>query len=137
VDAQQQLDAAIGSAMSSVPGCLAAGIVNLDIGALLSYKQTTKHPVDILEMTAAATQDFFEGGNVKTIEKMIADSRGVAGDSLIESVVMVTRGTQHLMIRGGKGGRHVVVFVCRKDANVGMMMVKGAAAAKDIFKAAE
>lgn len=137
MDAQQQLNKVIADALAAVPGCLAVGLVDLNLGMLLAAQQTTNHPIEILNMTAAATQDFFEGDNVKTIEKMIAASRGVPGDSLVEWVLFGTRGTQHLMVRGGKGGRQVVVFVCRKDANVGMIQVKGNVAAKDVFKAAE
>lgn len=137
MDSQARLNQAIAKAKDQVPGCLACGLVNLDIGLLIAFKTTDDHQPEILAMTAAATQDFFEGDNVKTIESMFAKARGESGDSLIEANIMITRGTQHLMVRGGRGGRHVVVFVCTKGANLGMIMAKGQPAAEAIFVVAD
>lgn len=130
-----RLDTAITSAKTQVPDCVAVGLVDLDSALLLAYKTTDQHPESILSMVAAAAQEMFEGANVKTIESLFAERRGVAGESLINEVWFGTKGTQHFMVRGGRGGRQVVVFVCAKAANIGMILAKGRPAAETIFAA--
>lgn len=130
-----RLDTAITSAKNQVPDCVAVGLVDLDSALLLSYKTTDQHPESILSMVAAAAQEMFEGANVKTIESLFAERRGTPGESLISEVWFNTKGTQHLMVRGGRGGRAVVVFVCTKAANIGMILAKGRPAAETIFAA--
>ncbi len=61
------------------------------------------------------------------IEKLFRRSRGVAEDSshYFEEILVFSTNLLHLFVRSKKQPQHAIVFVCRKSANVGMVIAKG------------
>jgi hypothetical protein len=113
--------------MSQVPECLAAGCVDMAAGVLLSVKTVDSHPQEILDMASAATTDLFQGPNVTAIEDMFKKTRGVQGADghpYFQEIVVFSDNTLHMFLRSKKNVNHVLVFVCRKSANVGMVIAK-------------
>ena len=45
--------------ISSVPDCIAAGYIDLDSGMVLGMKTVDSHPIEVLNLVAAATADLF------------------------------------------------------------------------------
>ena len=118
---EQQLQAAI----ATVPECVAAGYVDLSTGMLLGIKTVDSHPTEVLELLAAATSDMFQGSNVVTIENMFKKARGVKdGKHYFHELIVNSENLIHVMIRGKLNEEHVIVFVCRKSANLGMVLTK-------------
>lgn len=118
---EQQLHASI----SAVPECVAAGYVDLTTGMLLAVKTVDSHPQEVLEMLAAATADMFQGSNVVAIENMFKKARGI--DTLqhyFNEMIVNSENLIHIFIRGKQNQEHVVGFVCRKSANLGMALTK-------------
>jgi len=124
-----QLEQQLQAAVASIPECVAAGYVDLSTGMLLGIKTVDSHPAEVLELLAAATADMFQGPNVVTIENMFKKARGVQDAShYFHEMIVNSENLIHVFIRGKTNQEHVVAFVCRKSANLGMVLTKSRAA---------
>ena len=124
------LDQVLNEAMKQVPECVAAGYVDLSTGMLLGVKTVDSHPAEVLEIVAAATSDMFQGANVTLIENMFKKARGTSDDArhYFQEMVVMSENLLHLFMRCKGNEDHVVVFVCRKSANMGMVLTKAKSA---------
>lgn len=120
------LDAKIASLISTVPECVAGGYVDIGSGMLLSVKTVDSHPQEVISLLAAATADLFAGQNIVTIERLFKRSRGVADDGhhYFQEVLVNSDNLIHVFLRGKRYPDYVAVFVCRKSANLGMVLTK-------------
>ncbi|MBE9516261.1 MAG: hypothetical protein IME93_04735 [Proteobacteria bacterium] len=121
------LDKALNDAVSQVPECVAAGYVDMTTGMLLGVKTVDSHPTEVLEIVSAATADMYQGANVTMIENMFKKSRGVATDDghhYFQEMMVLSDNLLHVFSRCKGNENHVVVFVCRKSANMGMALSK-------------
>jgi hypothetical protein len=85
------------------------------------------HPQEILDMVSAATADLFQGPNVIEIENLFKQARsvrGADGTDYFQEIVVFSENLLHMFLRRRKNVNHVLVFVCRKGANVGMVIAK-------------
>lgn len=132
------LDKALQEAMASVPECLAAGYVDMGTGMLLAAKTVDSHPQEVLDIVGAATADLFQGSNVVAIENMFKKSRGTSKDEshYFKEIVVFSENLLHMFLRSAKYTDHVAVFVCRKSANVGMVIAKSRMAIEKLSSAA-
>lgn len=119
------LDTSLQKAITGVPDCVATGFVDLSSGMLLGVKTVDSHPQEVIEMLAAATADLFQGPSVVAIEKIFRSSRGVPenGQHYFQEVIVNSDNLIHVFIRGKKQ-QQVTAFVCRKGANLGMVLTK-------------
>lgn len=120
------LENAIAKVVSSVPECVAAGVVDMNTGMLLGVKTVDSHPQEVLDLVAAATSDLFQGDNVVSIENMFKKTRGVKADDhhYFREIIVYSDNLLHIFQRGAKNDGIVLVAVCRKNANLGMALVK-------------
>jgi hypothetical protein len=114
------------NAVAGIPECLAAGFVDLSTGMLLEAKTVDSHPDEVLEIVAAATADLFQGPNVALIESMFKKARGVPDDGhhYFQEIIVNSDNLIHVFLRGKGNQDHVATFVCRKSANLGMVLTK-------------
>ena len=130
-----QLDSAIQQAIASVPECLAAGYVDIASGMLLGVKTIDSHPREVLDLVAAATSDLYEGPNVLMIEKLFRQARGLPPDSdshYFQEIIVNSENLIHVVMRGKRYPSYVMVFVCRRTANLGMALTKARLAMPEI-----
>lgn len=122
------LDKALATAQTDVPECVAVGYVDMDSGFLLGVKTVDSHPGEILDLVAAATGDLFQGKNVREIERLFDQSRGIAsragGAHYFNEIVVFSTNLIHVFIRSRKTPTHVAVFVTRAAANIGMVLAR-------------
>lgn len=120
------LDAKIASLIATVPECVAGGYVDIGSGMLLSVKTVDSHPQEVISLLAAATADLFAGPNIVTIERLFKRARGVPDDNhhYFQEVLINSDNLIHVFLRGKKYPDYVAVFVCRKTANLGMVLTK-------------
>ncbi len=120
------LENALGKAIRDIPECVAAGYVDMSTGMLLAVKTVDSHPREVLDLVSAATADLFQGSNVVAIERMFKKSRGLKDDGhhYFQEMIIFSDNLLHVFVRGKKNNEHVVVFVARKSANIGMMLAK-------------
>ena len=123
--ANNNLEGALQTAIASVPECLAAGYIDLSSGMLLGIKSVDSQPNEVVELLAAATADLFQGTNVKMIESIFKKARGLKDDGhhYFQEFLINSDNLIHVFIRG-KNESQVSCFVCRKSANMGMVLTK-------------
>jgi hypothetical protein len=120
------LDAALQKAVTTIPECVAAGYVDLSSGMILSMKTVDSHPSEVFDLLAAATADLFQGPNVSAIEKIFRKSRGLpenSDDHYFQEIIVNSNNLIHVFLPG-KRQQQVACFVCRKGANLGMVLTK-------------
>jgi len=124
--ANNKLDGALQKAIAAVPECVAAGFVDLSSGMLLGVKTVDSHPSEVLDLLAAATSEMFQGPNVSAIERLFKKARGTKDDGhhFFQEMMVNSDNLLHIFCRGKKNEDHVVAFVCRKSANLGMALTK-------------
>lgn len=119
------IDSALQSSIAAIPECLAAGYIDLSTGMLLGVKTVDSHPAEVLELLAAATSDLFQGHNVTLIESMFKKARGLQPDDhhYFQEMIINSDNLIHIFLRA-KNEEQVACFVCRKSANLGMVLSK-------------
>ena len=132
--AAMSLDTQIAAAVQTVPECLALGYVDIASGMLLSVKTVDSHPQEVLSLVAAATADLFAGPNVSMIEKLFNQARGLVDDGhhYFQEILVNSDNLIHVFLRGKKYPDYVAIFVCRKHANLGMVLTKARMAMPEI-----
>lgn len=120
------LDSALQKAVTNIPECVAAGYVDLASGMVLSIKTVDSHPSSVIELLAAATADLFQGPNVSAIEQAFRKARGLPENHdhhYFQEIIVNSENLIHVFLRG-KRQQQVAAFVCRKGANLGMVLTK-------------
>lgn len=131
-----KLDAVLQKSVTSVPDCVATGFIDLASGMLLGVKTVDSHPHEVIELLAAATADLFQGPNVVSIEKLFRTARGVPEDGhhYFQEIIVNSDNLIHVFLRS-KRQQQVVCFVCRKGANLGMVLTKARAGMPSVEQA--
>ncbi len=120
------LDKALQQSIATIPECVAAGYVDLSTGMLLAVKTVDSHPAEVLEVVAAATADLFQGSNVTLIESMFKKSRGVENNDhhYFQEIIINSDNLVHVFMRSKANEEHVICFITRRSANLGMVLTK-------------
>ncbi len=131
-------DSALQQAVQSIPECLAAGYVDLESGMLIGIKTVDSHPDEVMDMLAAATAEMFQGPNVVAIERIFKKARGVEDDGshYFQEMIVNSDNLIHFFIRGKNAPDQVACFVCRRSANLGMVVTKARQAMTTVEAAA-
>lgn len=120
------LDETFQNAINSVPECVASGCVDMTTGMLLGAQTDGNHSQAKLDVVAAATADLFRGASVAEIETMFrkANGNGGAKGHYYQEILVFSEELVHVFLRTRNYPEHVVVFVCRKNANPGIVLAK-------------
>jgi hypothetical protein len=124
------LNQQIAASVASIPECLAGGYIDIASGMLLSVKTVDSHPSQVIDLLAAATGDLFVGPNVVAIENLFKTARGLPADNhhYFQEIIVNSDNLIHVFMRGKLYPDYVACFVCRKGANLGMVLTKSRAA---------
>jgi hypothetical protein len=107
---------------TTVPECVAAGIVDMSTGMLLAVDTVDSHPEEVLDLLAAATFDIFQGRNVVMIEDIWNQRRGSrTAEHYFEEILINSQNLVHLFMRSATNAEIVAVVVCRRLVNLGML----------------
>jgi hypothetical protein len=119
------LDQALETAMSSVPGCIAAGYVDITTGILISAKTTGSHPQEVFDLVSGVTVGLFHDRHLAAIETWFGGER-TADDSSdnCQEIVVASDRLLYLFARCRTNDDHVAVFVTEKSDIVGLVMAK-------------
>lgn len=128
------LEQSIAKTITNIPQCVAAGLVDMRTGMLLGVKTVDSHPSEVLDLVAAATSDLFQGENVVAIENMFKRARGNGAEDhhYFREIIVYSDNLLHIFQRGAKNDGIVLVAVCRKNANLGMALVKARASLDEV-----
>lgn len=118
-------DSIVKDALATVPKAVAAGVVDMASGLMLSIKTVESHPQRVLDILAPATQELFEGELVTTIENLFKQARGVKTDErYFQEILISSTHLWHFFGRLKSNPRTVLVIVAAADVNLGMLIVK-------------
>lgn len=119
------LDASLEQAVATIPECVAAGYVDLETGQLLGIKTVDSHAQEVIELLSVATADLFQGPNVQAIEHIFRKVRGMQEDGrhYFQEIIVNSDHLLHIFLRS-ENQTKVATFVCRKGANLGMVLTK-------------
>ncbi|MDI9884429.1 hypothetical protein QMZ92_08460 [Streptomyces sp. HNM0645] len=127
-----QIMALVKALRSETPDCVAAGVVDMATGMLLSYETVDTHPTEVLDLLAGATLDLFQGRTVLMIEDVFKERRGVQNDQhYFQEILVNSENLTHLFIRMNDSQDVVAVAVCRKSVNVGMLFAQARRVVKE------
>ncbi|MCH0539805.1 hypothetical protein I3F58_09555 [Streptomyces sp. MUM 203J] len=127
-----QVSALVKALRAETPDCVAAGVVDMSTGMLLSYETVDTHPPEVLDLLAGATLDLFQGRTVILIEDVFKERRGVANDQhFFQEILVNSDNLTHLFIRMNHSQDVVAVAVCRKSVNVGMLFAQARRVVKE------
>ena len=120
------LEKALAEVQTAVPECVAIGYVDAASGMLLGLRTVDSHPREVIDLLAAATGDLFNGPNVSMIERLFKKARGLSDDGhhYFQELIVNSDNLVHVFIRGKKVSDYIAVFVCRRTANLGMVLTK-------------
>ena len=120
------LEKALAEVQTAVPECVAIGYVDAASGMLLGLRTVDSHPREVIDLLAAATGDLFNGPNVSMIERLFKKARGLSDDGhhYFQELIVNSDNLVHVFIRGKKVPDYIAVFVCRRTANLGMVLTK-------------
>jgi len=113
--------------ISTIPECLAAALVDLTTGLLLGIRTVDSHPREVIDLVAAATGDLFQGPNVSAIERTFRKVRGIQNEDgyhYLQEVILSSDNLLHVFFRGRANPDNVLVVVCRRAANLGMVLAR-------------
>ncbi|MGW4207466.1 hypothetical protein ACWEIJ_05710 [Lentzea sp. NPDC004789] len=127
-----QMAAMVRHLRQEVQGCLAAGIVDMATGMLLSFETTESHPSEVLDLLAGATLDLFQGRTVTMIEDVFKERRGIASsEHYFQEILVNSSNLTHLFIRNNHHEDVVAVVVCPKSVNIGMLFASARRVVRD------
>ncbi len=119
------LDAALTAAMATIPDCFAAGYIDMETGMLLGLQGDDPESAEALETLAVAASNLFQGSGVRAFEQMLRES-GVqdAETPGFGEIGVFSNDRLHIFLRTQKYPDHVVCYICKDSANVGLALTK-------------
>ncbi|MFE3224172.1 hypothetical protein [Nocardia sp. NPDC059228] len=118
---------------SEVPECIAAGAIDMATGMLLAVETVDNHPREVLDLLATAALELFQGRNVLMIENIWKERRGIRLDHhYFQEILVNSDNLTHLFVRAESREDVVVVVVCRKSVNVGMLFAQTRRVLEDV-----
>ena len=112
------LDTVLENFQRNVPGCIAAGVVDLDAPG--------RDPRAYSDLSAATAGALFRGEDVVVIEQMFGRMRGLQSDGRrpIQEIVIFSENLLHLFQRCRRNPNMILTTTCFKEASLGVVMVK-------------
>lgn len=118
-------DAIVRDVLTTVPKAVAAGVVDLASGLMLSIRTVQSLPRNVLEILAPTTRELFEGEMVTSIENQLKAARGVTSDErYFQEMLIASSHLWHYFARLKKHPRIVLCVVTTLDVNFGMFLVR-------------
>lgn len=116
-------DIMVEKVMHSVPGCVAAGIIDLESGQLSSSRGGNDEDVDILENVATAASEAFTGQAQEHVIEVLNDRAGDTQRTLQEFLIFSEKFI-HILFRPSDDTNHILIVAAAAGANIGMILAK-------------
>jgi hypothetical protein len=115
--------------MMSVPECVGAAYVDMSTGLLLALSTVGTYEHGHLEFVAAKTADLFQGPSIVAIENQWKAWRKQPLDNkhYFQEMLIVSDHQLHMFMRCKRNADHAIVYITRKNANIGMLIAKARA----------
>jgi hypothetical protein len=118
---------------SSIPDCLAAGVIDVPRRVLLAYSIEI-HQQEALALVARPTSELFRREQAGAIERMFKPVPGLENDDAFEEIALYSDNLLHVFQRCRQASSAMLVTVCRKTANLPMVMLESRRRLDDVCR---
>ncbi|KIC40533.1 hypothetical protein RA27_12160 [Ruegeria sp. ANG-R] len=119
------IESALASAIETIPDCIAAGYVDMETGMLLGVDASDQGSADAMENLALAVANLFQGRGMKGFEELLrAAEIDESEHSGFGEIAVFSNDRLHIFLRTREYPDHVVCYICRDSANVGLALTK-------------
>ena len=119
------MESVLAAAQLDVPGCLAAGYVNIPTGTLVCAGSVDTAQRDALGAAARAAPGLFDPRPVADLARFFGEAAASPeASSTLSEAVFLTDEMIHVYQRSRVDPAHALVVVCRRSANIGMAIAR-------------
>ncbi len=119
------IQAALTSAMETIPDCIAAGYVDMETGMLLGTSVRDPDASQLLDTLALAVANLFQGRGVAAFEALLRAAGGETAETPGFGEIAVFSGDRLIIFQRTRDhSEHVVCYICSNSANVGLALTK-------------
>ncbi|WP_170345364.1 hypothetical protein [Ruegeria atlantica] len=119
------IQTALNSAMETIPDCIAAGYIDMETGMLLGSSVSDPDCADSLDVLAVAVANLFQGQGVAAFEALLRQAGSADEENAgFGEVAVFFKDRLNIFLRTKEYPDHVVCYICRNSANVGLALTK-------------
>ncbi|NVO56405.1 hypothetical protein HW561_11450 [Rhodobacteraceae bacterium B1Z28] len=119
------IQAALTTAMDTIPDCIAAGYVDMETGMLLGTSIADPDSADALDALAIAVANLFQGRGVGAFEALLRQAGAEETENPgFGEIAVFSKDRLNIFLRTRDYPDHVVCYICRNSANVGLALTK-------------
>ncbi|WP_171205133.1 hypothetical protein [Ruegeria sp. HKCCA0235A] len=119
------IQTALNSAMETIPDCIAAGYIDMETGMLLGSSVSDPDCADSLDVLAVAVANLFQGRGVAAFEALLRQAGSADEENAgFGEVAVFSKDRLNIFLRTKEYPDHVVCYICRNSANVGLALTK-------------
>lgn len=116
---------ALKTAIETIPDCIAAGYIDMETGMLLGSSVSDPEYGESLDNLSIAVANLFQGRGVAAFEALLREASGeeIQGTGFGE-IAVFSKDRLNIFLRTKEYPDHVVCYICRNSANVGLALTK-------------
>ncbi|MCG7520039.1 hypothetical protein [Ruegeria sp. Ofav3-42] len=119
------IETALKTAMETIPDCVAAGYVDMETGMLLGACANDQEDAEALDALAIAVANLFQGRGVGAFETLLRQSGNADSENPgFGEIAVFSKDRLNIFLRTQAYPDHVVCYICRRSANVGLALTK-------------
>ncbi|WP_171169612.1 hypothetical protein [Ruegeria sp. HKCCA0370] len=119
------IQTALNSAIETIPDCIAAGYIDMETGMLLGSSVSDPDCADSLDVLAVAVANLFQGRGVAAFEALLRQAGSADEENAgFGEVAVFSKDRLNIFLRTKEYPDHVVCYICRNSANVGLALTK-------------
>ncbi|MEO1109769.1 MAG: hypothetical protein AAFX90_17795 [Pseudomonadota bacterium] len=115
---------ALNAAIETIPDCLAAGYIDMETGMLLGTGIKESDDAIDLDELAIAVANLFQGRGVSAFEALLRETDADSDADGFGEIAVFSNDRMNIFLRTREFPDHVVCYVCRNSANVGLALTK-------------
>ncbi len=111
--------------MATIPDCIAAGYIDMETGMLLGASAADDTCTEALNNLAIAVANLFQGRGVNAFQELL-ETAGLQDSENpgFGEIAVFSNDRLHVFLRTRDFPEHVVCYICRDSANVGLALTK-------------
>ncbi|WP_170605380.1 hypothetical protein [Ruegeria arenilitoris] len=119
------IEKVLAAAIEAVPGCLAAGYIDMETGMLLGTSAIEQDNASSLKSSALAATNLFQGSGIAAFEKLLrSDEADQTIISVFGEVAVFSDDRVFIFLRMQELSDHVIFFICQDRTNIELMLAK-------------
>ncbi|WP_209507588.1 MULTISPECIES: hypothetical protein [unclassified Ruegeria] len=127
---------ALNTAIETIPDCIAAGYIDMETGMLLGSSVSDSDCAESLDTLAIAVANLFQGRGVAAFEALLHEAGNTDEENTgFGEIAVFSKDRLNIFLRTKEYPDHVVCYICRNSANVGLALTKSHLSLKPVAAA--